>query len=243
MNILYINYIDFDNVSSGSSVRPAKIYRAMLSLGHNVTMISGMSSWKNAKERKKYLREKWKEIEDMPFDYCYIEWKTTPVFMGNNRFEHTFIKKIKGRGIPIGLFYRDVYWKFSKLFDLHGLRQFIMKQFQKADMRFIKKNVDCVFLPSAKMNEYCGFKKTVSTPPACDIINCAEKTKPNNTVIYVGGLSYAYGSDMLIEAMRIVNGVRKTKLILVCRESEYDWLKQYTVDSDLSWLEIGRAHV
>ena len=241
MKVLYINYIDFDKVTSGSSVRPYKIYQAMKELGYVVKMITGIASRKNVKERRTYLKNAWEEIKDFDFDYCYIESKTTPIFLGNNRFEYSFIKKIKNKGIPIGIFYRDVYWKFSDLFDMRGIRQFILKQFQKADMRFFKKTMDCVFLPSQEMNKYCGFKNIALVPPACEIISVEPKSKLNNTLIYVGGLSYAYGSDILIEALRLVNKTINIKLIIVCREQEFSWLKQYIVDTDYEWLTIAHS--
>ena len=41
MLILYITYVDMSGGSSGSGVRPQKMYRAFLDEGHEVKLLSG----------------------------------------------------------------------------------------------------------------------------------------------------------------------------------------------------------
>lgn len=53
MNILYITYIDFKDVNSGSSVRPQKIYETLVASGHNVKLLSGSQSNEMRDIRKK----------------------------------------------------------------------------------------------------------------------------------------------------------------------------------------------
>ena len=44
MRVLYINYIDMDAVTSGSKVRPVKMYQAFLDEGHEVKLLTGAQS-------------------------------------------------------------------------------------------------------------------------------------------------------------------------------------------------------
>lgn len=236
--IIYINYVDMENCLSGSSVRPAIMYNTFCESGYEVEMITGLVHKHNIRERKKYLVEKLSVIMKNDYDYCYIEPMTTALFKGYNHFEYDFIKKIHKKGIPIGLFYRDVYWKFRKEFDLKGVRQAVLAFFQRCDVRFYKKYVDCIFIPSKKMNDYIGFENVVPLPPGCKNMGFEVKNTLTNTLIYVGGISYAYGTDMLIEAMRKVNKTKATKLILACRKDELIYLTPFLKDEDLNWLEI-----
>ncbi len=46
MLILYITYVDINSGTSGSSVRPQKMYRAFLDAGHEVKLLSGaLQGW------------------------------------------------------------------------------------------------------------------------------------------------------------------------------------------------------
>ena len=44
MLILYIAYVDINSGTSGSSVRPQKMYRAFLDEGHEVKLLSGSTA-------------------------------------------------------------------------------------------------------------------------------------------------------------------------------------------------------
>ena len=48
MLILYITYVDINSGTSGSSVRPQKMYRALLDAGHEVKLLSGAQGKKGA---------------------------------------------------------------------------------------------------------------------------------------------------------------------------------------------------
>lgn len=238
MKVLYINYIDMNNPISGSSVRPVKLYNAMLELGYEVELVTGVIHRGDSATRKKYLKQVLQKIRKEKIDFCYIESMTMPLFRGTNFYEYRFIKKIRKMGIPIALFYRDVYWKFKKTFKMKGLRQYLLARFQKRDVAFYKKNIDVVFLPSVQMNKYLGFKRIYPLPPGCEAKEVSSINNFHNQIIYVGGVSYSYGTDLLIDAMRIVNKTKQVNLKLVCRQDELAWLKPYLKETDCKWLTI-----
>ena len=77
LKILYITFTDFGELASGSSVRPFRIYNALVNLGHEVKLLEGQQN------RRKERRVKVKEIidwldENRP-DICYVEPPSGPL--------------------------------------------------------------------------------------------------------------------------------------------------------------------
>lgn len=57
MLILYITYVDINSGTSGSSVRPQKMYRALLDAGHEVKLLSGAQQRWGRKARTEAVQE------------------------------------------------------------------------------------------------------------------------------------------------------------------------------------------
>ena len=55
MLVLYINYVDMETYVSGSSVRPQKIYEAMIQLGYTVKMLFGSQNRDECQKRKERI--------------------------------------------------------------------------------------------------------------------------------------------------------------------------------------------
>ena len=55
--ILYITYIDFGKMTSGSAVRPQRMYQAFREIGAEVTLLSGSQELSNKEERKKNVEQ------------------------------------------------------------------------------------------------------------------------------------------------------------------------------------------
>ena len=110
MRVLYITYVDQSFVSSGSGVRPAKMFKAFQEEGHEVLLLSGMQTHK---KRSKQIKGIKKEIRKCKPDLCYIESPTYPIMLHADR---SLIKYVCKKGIPTGYFYRDFYRQFPDLF-------------------------------------------------------------------------------------------------------------------------------
>lgn len=240
MTVLYITYIDFDKLESGSSVRPQKIYDAFNNLGYKVILLYGSQGNDNRSIRKKNVKKISKWLDENSVDFCYVESPTYPILL---KADYKLLKKISGLKIPIGFFYRDFYRKFPKLFPP---RKGILNRIKESYLNYkqwqtdkLLKVVDIVYLPSEEAKYLFSFNKMKALPPAGENM-ISDIYKMNKTCIYVGGISGNYGFDILINAFKVlVNRDRKYRLILICRKEEwekvnykgiiYEWLEVYHV--------------
>ncbi len=239
MNILYITYIDFGNFTSGSMVRPQKIYDAFLKSGHNIKLLKGQQNI-GSKEREKNVDEINKWLDNNKPDLCYIESSTYPILNG---YDRKLIKRINKMGVKIGYFLRDAYYKFPK--EVYEKDQNIIKKIKKLilklmylnDEKLLKKYASIVYLPTIKMSTYFNFKNIKILPPAGE--NLLQKHNfEDKTCIYVGGVSGLYGGNLLLKSFQLLNKqCSKYKLILVCRESELKYIDKEILEN-ATWLEI-----
>ena len=241
--VLYINYIDMNNASSGSSVRPHRIYDAFIEEKYKVKLLSGDILKKNKKHRVAKIKEISRWLDTNIPKYCYIESPPSePILYKEDR---KLIKKIHNKGIKIGYFYRDAYYELGKdfvfnnkkvsIFSKKYLKYIYYKLLFFRDRILLYNNVDIVYFPSLSMSKYFKFKDMRALPPAGEIIDDINDTN-GKSVIYVGGISKQYGIDLLLESMNIVNKKQHINLNLVCREKElYNISSEY---KDKEWLKI-----
>ena len=232
-----------NNASSGSSVRPHRIYDAFIEEKYKVKLLSGDILKKNKKHRVAKIKEISRWLDTNIPKYCYIESPPSePILYKEDR---KLIKKIHNKGIKIGYFYRDAYYELGKdfvfnnkkvsIFSKKYLKYIYYKLLFFRDRILLYNNVDIVYFPSLSMSKYFKFKDMSALPPAGEIIDDINDTN-GKSVIYVGGISKQYGIDLLLESMNIVNKKQHINLNLVCREKElYNISSEY---KDKEWLKI-----
>ncbi len=242
---------------SGSSVRPIKVLEAFREFGEEqgiqIIAINGES-----KIRKKQLRRLYENTNPKEILFCYMENSTLPIWLTDYDhkprspfLEWAFFRYLRQNSIPLGLFYRDIYWKFNDEYNIKGLKRAIMKFIYACELRLYKRYVTQFFLPSKQMNQYTKFdpKRVHALPPGG--MNCLPLANKDNheegrklNVIYVGGISPRYGLDILLEAFKLLNKKNDVaRLMMVCREDEY--YKYYTKIrpyEKFSWLEVYHAY-
>lgn len=235
MKVIYINYVDFNNVSSGSSVRPKKMYEAFRSIGYEVTMLTGLQN--KFKERWINTWRFFKDIRNKEYDICYVESPSGPIFNFCDHLILFYINKVKK--IPIGFFYRDAYWKFGQWYKLPKFKRIIINLMHRFDLFVLKRVCDKIYFPSKTMADLFNLKNKSVFPPGGTVLNEPVKQfNQYNNCIYVGGVSERYGTEILLEAFRIANSKleQQVTLTLICRSEidimesykQYDWLKVYT---------------
>lgn len=237
MLILYITYVDINSGTSGSKVRPQKMYRAFIEAGHEVKLLSGSQQRRDRKARTAAVQEIQRWIEENRPDICYIESPSTPITF---RCDIALIRKIHRMGIPIGCFYRDFYWKFPELYprrtDFTGRLKDRWLDYLQLRTDNVLRNADIVYFPSEGCQKYFRYADMRTLPPAGEIRffeHCPEK----NTCIYVGGISSDYGGEMMLHAFRRLNSDGKEyPLLLVCREREWDAYRDMWENEP--WLEV-----
>ena len=115
------------------------------------------------------------------------------------------MKFLKQRHVPVGVFYRDVYWKFDELYPLKGAKKTVMKTIYRMEENFYSKYCDVIFLPSDAMGKYVDInREKVSLPPGgkeSQVVR-SERVKQNAQGLYVGGINNEdYGLFLLLDAL------------------------------------------
>ena len=232
--VLYISYVDENELSSGSGVRPAKMLKAFRDLGYDMIVLSGEQT---SKQRVQRIREVLGKIRERKPDLCYIESPTYPIMRHEDR---RLIRTIHKMGIPMGYFYRDFYRRFPEEFPrrstLSGrIKDFGLDVLQDLTDRCLK-NCDIVYVPSREAAGILPYKDVRPLPPAGE--NHLPAMKPlNRTAIYVGGLAGAYNIQLILDAFALLDKQEnRCELIVVCREKEWEQLSHPCKDAD--WLKV-----
>ena len=226
MKVVYISYRDFSDLSSGSKVRPYKIYKAFLENGNEIVLING-----GIKKRLKLFFSFLKSKAFEGVEYCYIEPSTYPA----NPLDYIMFFYFKYKNIPMGYFYRDMYFRFPDLFKLKGLNKHILLLRYKFDLVLFKRLFKVVFFPSQLMAGYFSFRVKVPLPPAGSLEFDGNEVF-HHSIIYVGGINNMLGARILLEAMDIVNNQgEKLQLNLICRDKDTKDISEY---QNKSWLNV-----
>ncbi|MFD1780016.1 glycosyltransferase [Fredinandcohnia salidurans] len=239
---------------SGSGVRPTQMLKAF----HELAYEQGFECLDvigDAKERKNQLRKIYEEVNPDDILYCYMENQTIPIWLTDPDHiprhplvDHSFFKFLKKNKIPLGIFYRDIYWKFKDLYKVKPIIKTIMVQLFEIELFLYKKNAKKIFLPSLEMNKYVKIpsQQVSSSPPGgidrTAVINKQDSKKVR--AVYVGGIDPRYGVYEVLEAFKQLNkGTTYIELLFVCREKEFNTFKEYLkpyLNED--WLHIHHAH-
>lgn len=176
--------------SSGTSVRPGMMLAAFRSLGFEVDVIGGFRQ-----EREKAISCVINNVlNDEIYSFAYAESLTTPTLIverGNSRsdihsrirfakwalqggsgMDFMFFRWLRTYSIPVGLFYRDVHWRFEHYrISSNRLKQALHSYLFKVEWRNYQKSIDHLFVPTLEMQEILPSswdkKKISSLPPGC----------------------------------------------------------------------------
>ncbi|MCR8850568.1 glycosyltransferase [Rossellomorea sp. SC111] len=250
-----IVYYPFEkrDLTSGSSVRPVKLLNSFKAFGEEVgfEIIEIFGSSKSRKERTEYI---YSQVDPEQIIYCYMENSTIPIWLSNKNHIPThplvdlkFLKYLKKQKIPLGLFYRDIYWKFDELYKLSSPQRQIMQTLFKVELSMYKKYASIFYLPSLQMGKYLNLerKNVYSLPPGGeDYLSKVGKTYSSPLkAIYVGGIHPRYGVYEMLEALSIINEPKKKiELTFIIREAEKEKYKEKLEKyQNQTWLSIKHA--
>lgn len=233
--IFYLPYKLEEKGAGARMLRPRKMIKAFEEIGYEVFVIQGVSADRRIRIRE--LKEKIRQGDR--YDFMYTESHTEPTLLTDPSHMPThpfldfgFFRYICSRGIPIGLFYCDIYWKFDAYGEeLPGWKRKSALACYRYDIRQYKKYLKRFYLPDMKICEYVREDKLTAIagelPPGADriILPPRPETAGRNfdqkplTLFYVGGLGKQYQIADLLQA---IQKTEKTKLILCCREAEWE---------------------
>ncbi|MCG1021556.1 glycosyltransferase [Sutcliffiella horikoshii] len=250
--IVYFPY-ELKEQKSGSSVRPIKMIEAFRDFG-KINHKEIIEIYGNSRERKLKLKKLYTQIDPNDIECCYTENATIPLWLTdrdhiprNPFLDIGFYKYLQKNNIPLGLFYRDIYWKFDELYKVNSFVKPIMQSLFKFELAIYKKYVTCFYLPSIYMNEYLELHPVEILPPGgTDLTNFRQNPidKEVAQAIYVGGIHPRYGVYEMLEAVQNINNSQmKVSLTLVCREREFHQFKElFAPYLNSGWLNLIHAH-
>lgn len=229
--IFYLPYKLEKDGKRARMIRPVKMIHAFQENGYEVFCITGYAT-----ERKKAIRILKRRIKSGEvYDFMYAEASTMPMLLTEPHhlpihpyLDAAFFTYVKRMGIPIGLFYPDVYWRFPEYGE--GL-SFIKKQLgiinYQIDLKIYEKTLHSFYLPSWKMGHYVGsrslMERVKELPPGTDLVTVAHERQDLLTVFYVGGLGGHYRIEELLKAIRETPSCRA---VICCREDEWNREKE-----------------
>lgn len=237
MNIIFHHPLPLkENPKSASEIRPIKILESLSKLGYQVTLVVGYS-----KDRAKAIKEVKRNIKNgVRYEFMYSECSTMPTTLTDpshlpvRPFTDLSLFRLCSKSkIPIGVFYRDIYWRFPDYGE--GLSVF-KKLFAKAayyfDLWVYRSYVSKLFIPSLRMGDFIpliGTSLFSELPPGhhCSELVDDNKNISNNKkrlkLFYVGGMSSHYELHKLFN---VVSRMPDIELTLCTRKAEWLSVKE-----------------
>ncbi|OUS31656.1 hypothetical protein A9Q99_03550 [Gammaproteobacteria bacterium 45_16_T64] len=207
------------------------MYEAFESLDYHVILLAGSLT-----ERLGVMRSiKRRVSEGLLIDFVYIENTNAPICLAeggvpcNSFRDYVFLAWLRSNNIPIGVFYRDVYWKFDFYSELLPWPLcYLTRPLCYLDWYMYDRFSDVFFLPSLLMNEYLpkprGSGKVFELPPGFGAGYGKGEVRDAYAgqmlkLLYVGGVSpHVYDLSGMLSTILRIDGV---KLTICCREDEW----------------------
>ncbi len=229
--IYHVPYPITNESNAASKIRPRKMLEAFQRNFDEVFVISGYG-----KERsKKFKRLKKRVSHGIKYEFMYSESSTMPNLITEKNhmpfypfLERNIFKYCKTHDIPIGLFYRDVHWKFAVYKQTVDFwKRCITLPLYHFDMAIYNKYITIMYLPSMEMKKYVDFKGRIEMLPPGSGYGPKQKEDRYNKqleLFYVGGVGGIYDIYRLIEGVRVCEF---THLTLCCPKEPWEnWSKQ-----------------
>lgn len=228
--VYHVPYPIDANTTVGGQVRAGKMLAALQDWGE-VWTVSGDSA-----QRRRMIQQVRRAIgRGVRFDFCYSESSTMPLTMTDPHhlplhpvMDLGFMIWLRSQGIPVGLFYRDIYWKFP-IYAESGVpkyQQIAAKTMYHYDLLAYRKALDILFLPSLRMGKYIDVGpdvRKVALPPGHDIADPPPEPAPSPLrLFYVGGMGELYQMQELCAA---VSQVPQVHLTICTRPQEWETVK------------------
>lgn len=230
--LIYFPFKIQNSANSGSKLRPIKILQAFKDWGklHNIKVLLIAGESKEREDQFKAFRNNG-YLDNLLF--CYIENQTIPIWLTDTGhipkrpfIDWQILSFLKVANVPVGIFYRDVYWKFDDIYPLRGIKKQIMKIIYRLEEMFFQQYAHTIFLPTLNMAKFVNINRpVVALPPGGSEVSSIEpkvKSKQVYNAIYVGAISHKmYGLSLLLD---VVDNMRSKNidfnLTIVCRHEE-----------------------
>lgn len=223
----------------GSQIRPWRMLSAFQESGWQVDVVAG--PWADRKNAWRTIQSRLREGIEYRLVYC--ESSTRPLLFSAVQqgslqaiSEYEWLRRLRSLGIGIGLYYRDIHWKFPVFQNRYPKR---MKRLMFTfayywDWKNYTKTLDRLFVPSRSMARVLppGLTSDVIEvlPPGCTISEESPEALPKAVpsilrLLFVGGTRPpTYDLSPLFQLVSRVEGVHLT---VCCRETDWAAVSGY----------------
>jgi glycosyltransferase involved in cell wall biosynthesis len=226
-----------DHPEKGSELRPVRMLQAFRDCGFEVDVVTG-----DSKQRRKRMRAIRRAVRrGRKYEFLYAESTNMPIPLTDVHHmpvrpiqDFSFLRFLSKRGVPIGLYYRDVYWQVDDLtYDWSWLTKVVKQTGLRIDWEVFRKYVDHLFLPTAELRSllptHWPAERLSALPPGCDKVDLQTSSPTDQTgplrLFYVGGVKPPYYD--LRPLLEIVKQLEGICLTLCCRRSEWTEHRMY----------------
>lgn len=230
--IYHVPFPLLHDAATASQIRPVRMREAFESVGYKVIEVSGYA--KERGQRIKFLTRKLQQ--GLKVDFLYSEAASIPTSFTESRhfplhpfLDRDLFKTLHRLDIPIGVFYRDVYWVFSDYAESVGRPiAAVMRRLYEWDIDTYNRYVKVLFLPSLKMATFVpglNGPRIVALPPGAPTPNLlSKKTSVPLQLLYVGNVGGShYRVSSLFEAVKDNPDV---SLTVITRENDWHNAKE-----------------
>lgn len=239
-----------ENPSKGSELRPKKMKEAFQNIGYTVDLVAG-----NSLQRKKAIKNIKSEIKKgVYYNFLYAESSNMPIPLADTHhfpirllLDYNFFRFLNQNNIPIGFFYRDLYWRVDELKKKVSYLKFIPKQaFHWLEWYGVAKTVNHLFVPTKSMAKYFPTdwpeERFSALYPGCEPVSSkiSKINYKNNKLklFYVGGVKPPYYD--LTPLIKTVNELDGFDLTLCCRQKDWEVDSHYY--SHLNFDQVNIVH-
>lgn len=212
-----------ENYASGSRLRPTQMRQAFQNLGYEVYEITG-----NPAQRAAAFRQLKKEIKaGKKIEFVYGENSTQPNLLASSIkkglapfLEARIFSYFHRQQIPVGIFYRDIYWKFPE--GLAGIplwQRSLCKLLYRFDLWAMSRARVHLFLPSGEMAAYVPYPTSLCSPLPPGAMVKESLTPAGLHIFYVGGLGAHYG---ITKALQAVGKTANVELTMCVRKEQWE---------------------
>ncbi len=142
----------------GSAVRPNRMRAAFESIGYQVDDVSGYGDERKAKIAK--IKENIKN--GVVYDFVYSESENSPTLLTEEdhiprhpALDFSFFAYCQKHGIPVGLFYRDMHWRFPLYKKaVSAAKRAILIPLFHYDLYQYRRCLSRIYLPCVQLHEF-----------------------------------------------------------------------------------------
>jgi glycosyltransferase involved in cell wall biosynthesis len=213
------------DAQSASGIRPDRMLEAFRTLGYEVDAVCGYSA-----ERARAIAEVDQRLRrGERYAFLYGESSTEPTALTDRHhlptrplLDFAFFARLKASAVPLGLFYRDIYWRFPGYgTGLPWWKAAGAQLFYRWDLVQYRRLLDRLYLPSMAMARHVPLvdpARMRALPPACIDRPVGHRPAAALRLLYIGGIGPHY---RMHELFRALDSLPEVRLTVCTREAEW----------------------